>query len=295
MTSADPMNHAPIFVRGFSRSGGTLLVTVLDAHPDVAMSYELYGHLLACDNALARFQRAVSSTTSLREACQRVGDQGLATFIARADRGGLTIYDLRSLATRLVSPPHSFETESDRLSFIGKCCELKAVRESASCWGLKCANNFEDYLARWPAARFLNVLRDGRDVFASQCNNGAFNTEPEAVAKGWANTFRRFREFAAKYPGQATEVRYEQLVQDTETELRRICGFLNLPFADSMLAHEQQDLTLYRASGHLSMKQVQRPVNAASVGRWPRDLTDEQVERFMAVAGDAMRESGYVD
>ena len=32
----------PIFVKGISRSGGTLLVTLLDAHPDIAMQYEMY-------------------------------------------------------------------------------------------------------------------------------------------------------------------------------------------------------------------------------------------------------------
>jgi len=40
----------PIFIRGYSRSGGTLMVTILDAHPEIAMSYELYPNLLAPEN-----------------------------------------------------------------------------------------------------------------------------------------------------------------------------------------------------------------------------------------------------
>ena len=39
----------PIFIRGLSRSGGTLMVTLLDAHPDIAMSYELYPQMLEED------------------------------------------------------------------------------------------------------------------------------------------------------------------------------------------------------------------------------------------------------
>lgn len=36
----------PIFVRGISRSGGSLTATILDAHPDISMSYEIYPRLL---------------------------------------------------------------------------------------------------------------------------------------------------------------------------------------------------------------------------------------------------------
>ena len=43
----------PTFVRGMSRSGGTLMATVIDAHPDVAMSYELYPQLLELDDGTA--------------------------------------------------------------------------------------------------------------------------------------------------------------------------------------------------------------------------------------------------
>lgn len=44
------LEDSPIFVRGYSRSGGTLMVTILDAHPDIAMSYELYPNLLISKN-----------------------------------------------------------------------------------------------------------------------------------------------------------------------------------------------------------------------------------------------------
>ena len=78
--------EAPIFVRGLSRSGGTLMVTILDAHPDLAMSYELYPSLLEPDGSgmdmnMRRLARGIKGASNERLAANVPQTRGLKTFL----------------------------------------------------------------------------------------------------------------------------------------------------------------------------------------------------------------------
>ena len=295
------MEERPVFVRGFSRSGGTLLVTILDAHPDLAMSYELYPNLLEEPGldpaeAAATLRKAWTWRTA-GWALKRAGYPGFSTFALRCDRGGMTTGDLAGALEAHRAEGLDFSTVEGRMRFIRRC----AVHKMRACgkrrWGLKCSNRYRDYLCLWPQAHFLNVLRDGRDVLASQLHTGGFRDRktPAQIGEGWARTYRRFRAVAQDPAVRTCTVRYERLVGDPEAEVRRVSEFLGLEFADAMLRFHQQDLTIYGAASHLSMKRIKRPVDASKVGRWQRDVTAAQLRDFLAAARDVMVQAGYLD
>jgi hypothetical protein len=317
MSSSDA--DKPIFVRGFSRSGGTLTVTLLDGHSQVAMSYELYPALLlryqepssyeqraefcgADDQApphdaqelLTQFRRTTFGfRRKLKDLLKRVDDQNLRTYLSRCLRSGLETADLEELTRDFLAAKHSFADGAGRLRFVETCCLRKMQRQAKRRWGLKCSNRYADYFALWPEARFINVIRDGRDVLASQLNTGAFDRSAERIGLGWAETHRKFREFAAASGAFCYELFYERLVRDQEAEIRKLCDFLLLPYEATMRDYHQQKLTIYDAS-HLSMKRISKPIDDQQVGRWQRDVTDAQLREFMANAGDMMQELGFV-
>ena len=77
----------PIFVRRMSRSGGALMCTLLDAHGDIAMSYELYPALVE-----------TGSDVDLRSfAAECAPTAHFSTFVARSQRGGLCDHDFARL------------------------------------------------------------------------------------------------------------------------------------------------------------------------------------------------------
>ena len=91
-----------------------------------------------------------------------------------------------------------------------------------------------------PEARFIHIIRDGRDGAASlrglpfAPGDGGM----AAIAADWRDTIWRARRAAAQLP-HYTEVRYEDLVTEPEGVLRNLCDFLELDFAPEMLrAHE---------------------------------------------------------
>lgn len=319
--------ETPIFVRGMSRSGGTLLVTLLDAHPQIAMSYELYPNLLDdktekgvnispemfIEDLVTEVEKV--SILSLRLAIKRavrvfagkrllqnqvnnwhssvIRGAGPKTFYLRCDRGGLNRKDLVRLLEAHISENMNFESVPERLRFIERCCLTKMQRENKRCWGLKCSNDFEAYHAVWPQSYFINVIRDGRDVLASQLNTGSFKNTPGQVGEAWSRLHHKFREFARERNTNTYEIYYEQLVENPEEEVSKLCGFLGIDFFPEMLAYYEKDLTIYDAS-HLSMGRITKPIDSKQVNRWKTDLNTKQLAEFMETAVDMMIELGYV-
>ncbi len=310
-----PRIKSPIFVRGMSRSGGTLVVTLLDAHPDIAMSYELYPKLLAgrerdSDASSAEFTSESTSSHGIvdlqpivkllnKAARQRVlptefADKHLRTFFARCNRAGLSFRQVAQLLKQHRRERMDFSDVQQRLRFIERCCAAKMVAEGKRIWGLKCSNQFDDYLAVWPRASFINVIRDGRDVLASQMNTGNFRAVPEDIGAYWAKTHLRFHELTERTGVRAYEIFYEQLVQDPKREAEKLCAFLRVPFDPTMLDFYEQDLTIYQAT-HLSMDRISKPIDASKIGRYKSELTEEQLELFYSTARKAMIQFGYLD
>lgn len=295
-TGVTEQTEHPIFVRGLSRSGGTLVVTLLDAHPVIAMSYELYPTLLEVNQGepaqLLRVAEAIDRAWSMRQAVSRLGDRGLKTFLSRCPRGGLDYHAFAAVLTQHAEAGDGLSTSEERLRLIARCCRSKMNREGKSRWGLKCNNRYSDYLALWPDAYFINILRDGRDVLASQLRTGSFKNTPAEVGASWAATHRRFRQLREDPAVKALEVRYETLTEKPESEVRTICDFLEVPFDPTVLDFHRKKLTIFGTS-HLSMDRISVPVDTSKIGRWRHELTAQQIAEFEAGAGDALSEFGY--
>jgi hypothetical protein len=289
--------NGPIFVRGLSRSGGTLMATILDAHPDVAMSYELYPNLLAnCDVAegpsSAEITRCLAAASSLKTAAEALSDRGLKVFITRCARGGLDRADLLEALDEHRGAGLDLGTPNRRLRFIERCCTAKMHKAGKRRWGVKCTSQYGLYREAFAEAHFLNMLRDGRDVLASQLNVGNFNPQPSVLAETWVKVHEAFSALLEDPTVRAYMVRYEVLASEPEPELRRISDFLGLVFDPAMLRFHEHDLTIYKSS-HVSMKQISQPITPTKVGRWKRDLPIEALLQFEAVAGPSLRRFGY--
>jgi hypothetical protein len=101
--------------------------------------------------------------------------------------------------------------------------------------------------ALWPKARFVHLVRDGRDVCLSILNwkkadraLGRFSIWGEdqvtTAALWWEWHVRLGREDGGSLaPKLYHEVRYEALVSEPANECKKLCSFLALPYDDAML------------------------------------------------------------
>jgi hypothetical protein len=162
-----------------------------------------------------------------------------------------------------------------------------------------------------PEARFIHIIRDGRDVAVSQ-NERALaggNLSMAESAARWRRRINTARVHAADLPAYK-EVRYEDLVTDPETTLRGICEYIDLPFDERMLhysEHAEERLTEIdrdlgdgderpvragseRLEGHSMTLQ---PPSTERCGRWRDEMSAADAAAFEQVAGDLLEELGY--
>ena len=100
-----------------------------------------------------------------------------------------------------------------------------------------------------PEARFVHIIRDGRDVSLSHLRMNWGPETYEESARLWRNRIRKARKMAPTID-HYMEVRFEDLVADTEGVLRRVCEFIELDFDPVMLDYHE------RAEGRLARRRA---------------------------------------
>jgi hypothetical protein len=152
----------------------------------------------------------------------------------------------------------------------------------------------------WPSARFLHLVRDGRDVCLSVSSwkkvvergdlvarYGTWAEDRAATAALWWERLVRLgrEDGEALAPRLYHEQRYEALVADPPAECEALCAFLGVPYDHAMLAyHEGVDPS--------SSRHASRPPTPG-MRYWRSQMPPEDVERFEAAAGDLLEELGY--
>lgn len=139
--------------------------------------------------------------------------------------------------------------------------------------------------ACWPDARYIILLRHPASMAASWRSARKKDTDAEVVEhiRKYTTALDRARR---ALPG--ITVRYEDVTENPERELRRICDYLGVPFEAGMLDYSGSDQSLFRhGMGDWSRKLKSGRVQQARPLPRPEDVPAELV----AVA----RAWGYLD
>jgi hypothetical protein len=148
----------------------------------------------------------------------------------------------------------------------------------------------------FPDARFVHLIRDGRDAalsFLAMPRGIVTETwmHPRTAADfacQWGTEVAAARRLGRRARGRYLEVRYEDLVADVEGVLRRICGFAGLEYEPSMAD--------YAGNVDVSAKPHQQRLMqppTTGVRDWRTQMARSDVQAFEDVAGDLLRDLGY--
>jgi hypothetical protein len=117
-----------------------------------------------------------------------------------------------------------------------------AARRGKSRWADKTplyALSLDFITELFPECQVIHVIRDGRDVVASHRERWGYWSAVKAVEK-WPRYIRAAREVGAQLsPDRYIEVRYEELVRDTEKTMRGLLDFLGEPWDPTVLEHDK--------------------------------------------------------
>ncbi|HEX7256157.1 MAG TPA: sulfotransferase [Gaiellaceae bacterium] len=272
-----------VFVVGCPRSGTTLLQRMLDHHPQLAVANDT--HFIP-HGVIDPTDQAEPPLTA--EIVERVRSY------RRFHRLGLPDEAVTSAADRARTYPEFVQMLYDELARIrGK--PLAGEKTPSYVRRLPLLHRL------FPSARVIHVIRDGRDVALSALEwatetkgpgkRPLWRDEPVGVCALW---WRR-HVLAGRKDGQwigrdgYAETRYEQLVADAESELRRITTFLHLPYASEMAEFH---VGKTRSDPGLSAKSAWLPPTPG-LRDWRSGMAERDLALFEELAGDLLDELGY--
>ena len=137
------------------------------------------------------------------------------------------------------------------------------------------------------------LVRDGRDVALSLRRMPFGPNNAWAAAQWWARGIRAGARAQREHPGAVLTVRYEDLAQRPQEEVRRLCSFLGLGYADDMLALEHVDPALIVPDQAAWFPTLFNGINTSAVGRWRREMSRRDQRIFAALAGAELEQLGY--
>lgn len=263
-------DSAPIIVGGCPRSGTTLTRVMLDSHANICCGPEAWLFVQG----------------------QKIDVEALAQK-----------FDIPASSVH-----HMAESALSRAHFIDLFFQAYCHSAGKKRWAEKTPANLLnlDYIFQtFPHARFIHIIRDGRDVVCSLRTHPRHKVidgelvpvktwKPmDEVANVWASNIKTSR----KYLGDPRycEIRYESLVLDTEKTLTQMLEFVGEPWDPNMLNYHQvrtdsRDFTKFPQN-----PEATKPLQTAAIGRWQQDISPKDQAVFKAIAGDLLCELGYAD
>lgn len=219
--SLDQLVEGPIFVTGHARSGTTWVFDLLTSHPEVAGVLESWLFVRGFGFA-GLFDQWTPDVLELgrRDRGQAVG---LSQMVSRDELATELRAFVGGLLARRLEPQHRFLVEKSPMPYmeIGPAAEV------------------------FPDARFIHVVRDGRDVAVSLRAAGRSWFRPWAqfgaggqlgrcralhdAGRSWARTVGRLRRHGERLGERYMEIAYERLAADPADSLRRLFDFCAIP------------------------------------------------------------------
>jgi hypothetical protein len=274
------------FIVACGRSGTTLLRAILDSHRDMAIPPETH-FVAALGRRRRRYERpgGFDHESLIRDLLQTTSHQEPEGQLAAL---GLSAEEVR--AALAASRPESYG-DAVRCLF-----QLYADKRGKSRYGNKTPVHVLSLpllVELVPEARFIHIIRDGRDVALSYLDvDFGPNTLAEAALR-WKRNVRRGRNDGRSLgPSRYLEVRYEDLVAETERTVRSICTFVELPFEPEMLRYHERAESVWVGVNAAAHRNLERPPTRG-LRDWRSEMTRREVALFETLAGDLLVELGY--
>ncbi len=281
-----------VFVCGVPRSGTTLLQRMLNSHPELNVVNDSHFIPRALENA----------------------DESLVDRAASGESIPLTAELIQSVRTyhrfwRIPLTAREFElaceTSTTYQQLVARIY-FAVAKKSGKPWG---GEKTPDYVRRlkflqgmFPNSKVVHIVRDDRNVALSlrdwankSKGPGKLELWPEhpiAVSALWWSWFLdAWLTQSASVPKSFYQViRYEDLVDEPELVLRKICNFLSLDYSKNMLEYHASRPADTKKS-HSAKKAWLPPTRG--IRNWRDDFNLAELELFELLAGEMLINFGY--
>lgn len=241
------MIETPIFLVGAERSGTTLLRLILNHHPQIAFHQE--------------FEFAVDQIDANNQ------------FPALEDYYEYLRYHRIFLVTRF-----TIDQQLTYPQLVNDFLLQKQKRDNKPFVGATVHRRFDKLLLIWPRAKFIHIIRDGRDVARSNITMGWAGNLFTGVDL-WIKAEQLWQQLEKQLqPEQKLTIYYEALSQNPQQVLTNICQFIGVPFDQKMFDYAEHST-------------YEKP-NVDALERW-RKLPARDLQLAECKIADLLTERGY--
>lgn len=264
---------APVFVVGMNGSGTTMLLDSLGRHP-----------------ALYAFPKETRLIPYLMSRVSTYGDLKVDANFQRLwdDARGLAVFRDTNGNAPIPLPATWRDYPRTLAAILDAIFGYFAARENKHRWCEKTPQHVQHLVSlsqQFPAAKFIHVIRDGRDCAVSF--HRRWLRRPELTIFRWKKVVAIGREQGRQLgTDRYLETRYEDLTTDPEQSLRRISTFLAEAFNEATLESAQPYLQTSGTEGKRGLQ--------ANSGKWQSYFSPRIQQRLERIAGRTLAGCGYV-
>lgn len=280
-TIRDTLKRQFFFISGAPKSGTTWLQKALDAHPQAICSGE--GHFI--NMLLHTFNQSMDIYNDQMNKVAREVYEGEHYYPPMADSE--RIYFIRSMIALMMSK----RSIPDTVRYVGDKTPAHAL--------------FLPHLKLlFPEARFIHIVRDGRDVavstlkHAERTNQELKNPKEQLkfIGERWVRYNKDAFAFGEKHPQQFHWLRYWELLEKFDETFSKTLDFLGLDNTPEIRAHchaasDFKTLSGGRERGEESISSFYRK---GIRGDWKNHFKEEELTEFYSVCRPLLEQLGFV-
>jgi hypothetical protein len=289
MLNHKEINEIPMFfIVGRGRSGTTLLQTILDANPNVAVPLEskLIIHLKKKYVGITNWTEGIIDEfiNDLYKEKEFASRWNVDKKLLRQKINAIPLQEINfRILCKLTYLSYVSIFEKQNIDLIGDKKPMYSIF-------------LKDIIKIFPDAKFIHIIRDYRDNIVS--NRTSFLHKNIArLAFAWKVFNKIIDKEKQKIPHQFYTIRYEDLASFPEKYTLEICDFLSIKFHPKMLdfhikINQINDLVKPEAIERLHSNML-NPINTNKINKWEKELTKSEIELADFITGSYAKKYGY--
>jgi len=263
-------DDAPVFIVGCPRSGTTLLRDLLRSHPRLAFPSESW--------FIPSYYRRYGDPRSDAEAIA-LGERILRSYWVRH--------------WNVAVAPSTFAKDRTFAAIVSRIYEDFARQRGKARWGDKTPGyvfHLPLLTQMFPQARAIHIVRDGRDVALSWLKHASSPGNLYMAAELWIKHVRAAQTASSTLGSHGyLEIRYEDLLANSERAMRQVCLFLGEPYDERVLRPTRESRNPVSRSHRAGDDRI---VTDNAFG-WRRLMSGRQRRLFESVAHELLEELHY--
>jgi hypothetical protein len=290
------IEDSPVFICGLPRTGTTLLLALLDGHPELVVNWGESGffrEFLRQGAHLSGQERLEKAVEILLEPWEP-SNVYYESFLSH-----VSCQRVFELFLRRMSETDGEEADYLTAAVLAYGEASGQLDDQPHRWVEKTPGN--EHYARlvfrwWDDPKCIHMIRDPRAVYASFKRRALRKSKPVAsvgaISYVWLRSILALERNLRSYGRERVlPLRYEDLVSDPEHEMGRVADHLGVATHEALLIPTKGAGAVFWKGN--AVRRQYREVSSAALGRWRQELSEGEIALLETLLGTEMTSRGY--